>query len=196
METQRQEVWSDKILAVTYLQKGENAQALQTLNRIPTNRSEDLAFVNMMTAVAQEQVIANESMIRYYAADISLNPRTNILAESLLSAYFNEEYTRNAALIVNGSSKTAPVNFHKFWLQLLPNPAKDKVTIQWIETPVEENVQLIIYDATGRQVSQSIIRVNKENEVIEIGFLQSGIYYFQFKGMNNIYSFDKLVIVQ
>ncbi|MEZ4887783.1 MAG: T9SS type A sorting domain-containing protein [Chitinophagales bacterium] len=194
---QQQEVWSDKILAATYLQKRDITKTMQTLNRIPTNTTDNQAFVNMITFMAQDQVLSNETQIRHYATDISLNPRTNILAQSILSTYFEEHYIRNAALITNSSSKTATSLFEKKWLKILPNPVKDKVNIHWIETPKEEEkVEVRIYNGIGQQVNNSTIHVDGLKNSIDVGFLKSGVYYIQINGENNIYGFDKLVIVR
>lgn len=193
---QRQEVWSDKILVANYIQQADYTKALQTLNRVPFNTADEIAFKNLFTTIVDNELIANESLIRYYAEDLSLNPRTNILAQSILGGYFNEKYIRNAAPIVSHSSKTSPKLPQKPFLQLLPNPAKNQLSLQWIDSSVEEDVELIIFNSVGQEAKIFKLSVARQKITIPIEDLKGGIYYVQVKGDKTIYSFDKIVIIK
>ncbi len=193
---QRQEVWSDKILVANYIQQADYTKTLQTLNRIPSNTADEIAFKNLLTTIVDNELIANESLIRYYAEDLSLNPRTNILAQSILSGYFNEKYIRNAAPVMSHSSKTSSKIPQKPALQLLPNPAKNQLSLQWIDSPAEEDIELIIFNNVGQEVKSLKLNVDRQKIIIPIEDLKGGIYYVQVKNDKTIYSFDKIIIIK
>ncbi len=81
-------------------------------------------------------------------------------------------------------------------LTIFPNPAKNQLTLQWIEMPIGEDLELTIYNGIGREVRNLDLVVNKQKMTIPIDNLEGGVYYVQVKSAKTIYHFDKLVVIK
>ncbi|MFN8286353.1 MAG: M43 family zinc metalloprotease [Chitinophagales bacterium] len=93
----------------------------------------------------------------------------------------NINLDNNAALAINEVAKVK--------VQLLPNPAKDNVTLQ---LPANHNfTKLVIYNALGEAVMQTNISSNRLN--INLAQLSTGLYFIHLQG-NNAQQTERLLI--
>ncbi|MGB1243727.1 MAG: hypothetical protein ACPG49_14475, partial [Chitinophagales bacterium] len=95
-------------------------------------------------------------------------PHTNILAESILTTYFNEDYERNAAPIPQNSAKRNQQDTANtiYDFQIQPNPSNGLFSIHWKTTTVGTTTQLYIYDLQGQQ--KEVIPLTAPNQQLSI----------------------------
>jgi len=81
--------------------------------------------------------------------------------------------------------------------QNYPNPFNSKTTIKY-HVPERSNVELILFDITGKKITTLINELKdggSHSYIYEISDLASGIYFYQIKNKNNIVT-KKLVLIK
>jgi len=82
-------------------------------------------------------------------------------------------------------------------LFLYPNPASDKVTIEFSNDSFEHiNAQLKIYTLTGRLVYETQFNTNNSFKQLSVDMLKNGVYIYHISLSNGIDKSGKLVILK
>ena len=107
------------------------------------------------------------------------------------------EYDDISSCLAQGIFRTAqsvePLEMKK--LVLKPNPASDKVEIQF--NP-EKNVEygLEIFDNTGRYIKKITLPSDQPSYILNISELYSGLYVVKLKANNSVIDRTKLLIIK
>lgn len=80
---------------------------------------------------------------------------------------------------------------NKIEYAIYPNPATDKVTIQWNSKDVT-NAGIIVTDVTGKKVFNTVATTNKDTE-LNLGGLQKGLYFITIQS-DNVESTQKILL--
>ena len=116
-------------------------------------------------------------------------------AEGIYEVIFYEEDSlkyKNAHLDVEVATVTGIKEKSTDVFAIFPNPVKDKATIQLTNSSPELN--LSIYDITGKEVFQKNLSANSNIYYLEVSSLPAGIYYLSMKNAHNIVATKKLLI--
>ncbi len=82
-------------------------------------------------------------------------------------------------------------------LVLYPNPASDKVTIEFTNDDFENvNAQLNVYTLTGRLVYKTQFNTNNSFKMLSVDMLKNGVYIYHISLSNGIDKSGKLVILK
>ena len=79
--------------------------------------------------------------------------------------------------------------------QIIPNPAKDEIHLQFTQ-PLDENVQFVICDAQGRIQKMQQLESGQAIFSINIGHLPVGLYYCKLLDSETKNESHKLVIIR
>jgi PKD repeat protein len=77
--------------------------------------------------------------------------------------------------ITPATSGIITINNRNFEFGIYPNPAKDKVTIEW-NKGTSENADIIITDVTGKKVFATTVSTGKSTE-LNLGTMDKGLYF-------------------
>lgn len=82
-------------------------------------------------------------------------------------------------------------------LFLYPNPASDKVTIEFTNNKFERiNADLKVYTITGKLIYQTHFNTNASFKILDVGMLKNGVYLYHISLSNGIDKSGKLVILK
>ena len=116
-------------------------------------------------------------------------------AEGIYEIIFHEEDSlkyKNAHLDVEVVTVTGIKEESTTVFVIYPNPIKNKATIQLANSSPELN--LFIYDITGKEVFQKNLSANSNIYYLEVGSLPAGIYYLSMKNASSVVATKKLLI--
>lgn len=78
-------------------------------------------------------------------------------------------------------------------LSIYPNPANDEITIH-VPDEVETDVNVKLFDASGRQVRQATIEIGKTKTIIAVSDINAGFYVIQLESKSGLMARKKVMI--
>jgi len=118
------------------------------------------------------------------------NPNYQYMEEVLQPS---ENSARQAKPKSNNDLNSISESFFK----LYPNPATDYFTLEYnLAETTYLTVEMIIYDATGREVLSKTFTKNQVETLIDVRGLSKGLYSVSFVANGEVLSVEKLTIVK
>jgi Secretion system C-terminal sorting domain len=108
--------------------------------------------------------------------------------DTLYDGYITDANGNHKKLLLNSTdwlmANNLSVNeFEDDKVTIFPNPANDKITINF--TLTDENSTLTLYDSVGRIVKQKLLQTRNNTEDIAVDDLKSGLYICTISSKNN-----------
>ncbi|HNI44922.1 MAG TPA: T9SS type A sorting domain-containing protein, partial [Chitinophagales bacterium] len=92
------------------------------------------------------------------------------------------------------SEKNIPDATLEKYFAIAPNPTDGDISFVAKQT-CEETTQVEVYNALGQQVATTILPAYESVTIISLAWLNTGIYFVQFKQNNVILQTEKLTII-
>lgn len=199
------------ILAQYAIQSTDNASTLQAQNaQTATNAQYELneKIVNeiyLATVARENYTLSPTQQVNLlniaYQCPLA-GGKAVYLARNLYSIYTDSiQWDDDSLCVAAGmnfrqSNNIKATEFKEFSnISLYPNPASQEVTVIFHYQTANEQ-KIILYDIMGKEVSHYLVTTNKENYVIKLSNLPSGVYTLKISGNQQQISTHKLIIAQ
>lgn len=151
--------------------KIEWATAMEENNsRFIVQRTHDGASWESLTEIGGAGFSSN--VLKYECID--MNPYMDVNYYRIMQVDYDGKYDYSDIVMVNSLVQQADIN-----LKVFPNPATDKVQVQWGEN--EETGKVVVLGLNGKVVAEQLPDQHN-NTTIDLTSIKNGVYFIQFIG--------------
>jgi hypothetical protein len=202
--------------ANSYLMQGNTSRAIEVRDSIPllypltAAQTQEHVYYEDLSDIAIAAIQNGTHYTEFPTATVEAleviangsEGRSGVMARQILNLFYGYNYEFMPQLLTQNETLHAPVpHFPKPEqatkyqpLSLIPNPAKDRVTIHYSFREEGEMATLMIYDLHGRLVEQLTLAGKSGSTELEVASLERGIYYCTIERAGSEYPTTKLVL--
>jgi len=202
-----------------YLTNSTIAEFVEIQELIDTENIND-ALQNNGIVVAQTLIETNKQIVNdiylntlAQKVDFDSNQRQTLLSIAMLTPYIGGDgvYTARVMLGIdpddynllyspnpfgnsyNGRKKDNEAK-ETFLFKIYPNPAKEKLTVEFYYSGIIEKTSLILYSTLGVKIETIVFNTNRVKHTFSVKDLKPGVYFYEF--LNNYETKSGKIIIE